>query len=356
MSTAGLRAAMPAYVLGALSPEERADYEHALRMPEHASILRIEFDACQATANALASAQPVEPESGLLDRIMERIRVDAMTAGGVLHAAAPTVYRSPTDDIPGQDQPELDQRQEERETDRQEQPGQDRSWTDQSERDVSQPEPSDNNFVRATRFTPPGRGTRSLLPLMVPAVDPHSDATNTVGWLLVIALFAALGATGYYAATLRREAAAMETRLRENRVLLSRSDARLADRERLVTTLLGGRASVLLVNLRGDTPDGPVAQLFWNTRHGDAILNAFGLPESESGKQYRLWMIRDGLPTPLVVVTPDGDGNALIPDIAMPSSPTGVTQIFLASEGIREKPTAPGPARIFTGVISILSP
>ena len=42
-----LRASMPAYVLGALSPEDRHAFEAALRQPDRIAALRTEFDASQ---------------------------------------------------------------------------------------------------------------------------------------------------------------------------------------------------------------------------------------------------------------------------------------------------------------------
>lgn len=383
-----LRAAMPAYVLGALSPEERIVYERALRLPENSAVLRGEFDACQATMNVLSSAQPVEPPAGLLERVYERIRAetpDVHAASASLDASAPTLDRRSGEDRRNEERRNDDRRHDERREedragDHQERRQMDRRADDRRQQERRQEErrhderrqderrheerrahdeaaasrPVDRTPAARPALT--SRATRAITPPPMAAVEPRSGLVQLAGWWTAAVLFVALVSVGYYAASLRRDHAEIEGRLRESRVLLSRSDARLAERERLMTTLLGGRASVLLVNLRSETPEGPAAQLFWNTREGRSILNVFGMPVLPADRRYQLWMIRDGVPTPLVDVTPNDGGAVLVPGIEMPSSPTGVTQLFITNEARQGTPAAPSAPHVVNGVIPIRQP
>lgn len=395
---------MPAYVLGALSAEERLDYESVLRMPEHASVMRGEFDACQLTVNALAAAQPAEPPADLFSHIVERI---GLLGSGSTSAKNPSGPASqPDGDAPMIDRREGAERRVgaasvgstsdstaenrrkhlRREDDRRlaeaasaEDQGpvkslpmsehEQRPMSDlvqepvqeslqESEATVLQTVVQDEvvvetSGVNARRFTPTGRTTRLPTQSMIPAVEVRSSALLGVGWWIAGVLFLGLAAVGYYAAQLKRERDLFDTRNRETRALLSRSDARLAERERLMATLLGGRASVLLVNLRGPAQDGPDAQLFWNVREGRAILNAFGLSRLGADRRYQLWMVRDGVTTPLVEVEPNDAGAVLVPRIDMPSSPTGVTRIFLTNEARTDSTGVPTTPHVLDGSIPI---
>ncbi len=375
-----LRAAMPAYVLGALSPEERVVYERALRLPEHSAVLRGEFDACQATMNALGAAQPVEPPGGMLDRIRERIAAEAVTATvaatTLLDAEAPTLDRRSGAERRGDDRREEDRVEagpssdsepraqvergadERRKTERRQEV---RRADDEARGPSARAAQASPPAVRTVtgRLTPTSRATRVLTPLATAAVEPRSGLMQLAGWLTAAALFVAVVGVGYYALSLRRDHGEIEGRLRENRALLSRSEARLAERERLMTTLLGGRASVLLVNLRGATPEGPVAQLFWNTQEGRSLLNVFALPTLPADRRYQLWIIRDGVPTPLVEVVPDEGGAVLVSGIDMPSSPTGVTQVFVTNEARQGSPAtsqSPSVPHVMGAVIPLRLP
>ncbi|BAH39891.1 MAG TPA: hypothetical protein DGD08_12915 [Gemmatimonas aurantiaca] len=344
-SLEALRGTMPAYVLGALTPEERTDYERALRTPENASVMRGEFEACQATVNMLASAQPVEPPDGLFDRILTQVHAVMAQAAAAppLETTAPTIDRRGGDRRrddrrvdDGQHQPDEDRRQQERRHE-----GRRHDDTVEVHTPISAP------VVRMSRNS---RATRALTPLAMSGVEARSNTMPLVGWWTAGALFLVLVGVSYFAATTRRAHAELDTRLRENRVLLSRSEARLAERERLTVTLLGGRASVVLVNLRHPTTDA-AAQFFWNAREGRAIINVFGLPPLPPDRSYQLWMLRDGVSTPIIEISPNEAGAVLVPGIEMPTSPTGVTQLFITNEPRSGKLAAPSEPQVLFGTV-----
>jgi hypothetical protein len=339
---------MPAYVLGALTPEERTAYERALRTPENASVMRGEFEACQATVNVLASAQPMEPPAGLFDQVLAQVR--AAVAQAEAAAAPPLETTAPTIDRRAEDRRRGDDRRVE---DAEDQPDEERR---QQERRHEGRRREDSVVVRTPRSAPAvrvsrnSRATRAVTPLSMGAVEARPSVTPLVGWWVAGALFLMLVGVSYFAATTRREHAELDARLRENRVLLSRSEARLAERERLMATLLGGRASVVLVNLRHPTTDA-AAQFFWNAREGRAIINVFGVPPLPPDRRYQLWMLRDGVSTPIIEISPNEAGTVLVPGIEMPTSPTGVTQLFITNEGRADKPATPTLPHVLFGAV-----
>ena len=357
-----LRASMPAYVLGALSPEDRHAFEAALRQPDRIAALRTEFDACQATLNALAGAQPLAPPGDLLERVLSAVR------GNPLPEPAP---------LPGTDVPVLDRRLD---GDRR---GGDRRVAERrvDDRRAAEAEPvaavaptpapdpaptaptaptvtaaPKTTAATATAAATTATTTRSLTPLLVNTVDRRNRPMFVAGWVLAGLLFLATAGLGYYAANKRRETTAAEAALRDSKVALSRSEARLTERERLLATMLGGRATVLLVTLRSDSANGPVAQMFWNTEEGRAIVSAQGLTRLPDGFKYQMWLLRDFVPTALTEVPVEDDGSALISGLSMPSSPTGITQVFVTVEVAGDSVPTPARQRIMSAVIPIYRP
>ena len=63
----------------------------------------------------------------------------------------------------------------------------------------------------------------------------------------------------------------------ERTALLSRTEARLAERDQTAEALLARRVNVLPVNLSTTAPTGSGMQVFWNVRQGKAVGNAYGL-------------------------------------------------------------------------------
>ena len=350
-----LRATMPAYVLGALTAEERAAYEQALRTPENASVMRGEFEACQATVNALANAQPVEPPAELYERVLALVQAPSAPSetGGdqALEASAPVIDRRAADRRSGEerrvDEPQ-DRGSEERRLE--ERRVEERRVEDREVEGRRVENAAASGRKRGGRAARTALAARAETPLSSSAVEAPASAASLAGWWVAGVLFLALVGVGYYAATTRRAHAQLDGRLRENSVLLSRSEARLAERERLMATLLGGRASVVLVTMRNSTSSA-AAQFFWNAREGRAILNVFGLAPLPPGRRYQLWMLRDGVVTPIIDVVPNDSGNVLLPGIEMPTSTTGVTQLFVTSEPIADRTSAPTFPHLLFGTI-----
>lgn len=384
-SLEALRASMPAYVLGALSPEDRLAFETALRQPDRIEALRTEFDACQATLNALASAQPLAPPGGLLERVLGAVRGNPLPEQASLAGTdAPVLDRRLDSDRRAGDRRMAERRVGDRRAAEAEPVAAIAVVAPTPARDPGPTAPAASQTTVATATTAAtttatagstavttatttaastaattattATTTRSLTPLLVNTVDRRNRPMFVAGWVLAGLLFLATAGLGYYAANKRRETAAAEAALRDSKVAFSRSEARLTERERLLATMLSGRAAVLLVTLRSDSTNGPVAQMFWNTQEGKAIVSAQGLTRLPHGFKYQMWLLRDFVPTPLTEVPVEDDGSALISGISMPSSPTGITQAFVTVEAAGDSVPTPSRQRLMSAVIPIYRP
>lgn len=276
-----LRELAPAYVLGALDAEERAAFEVGLRTPEFTAPLQQELQAWQATTDAMVKAQAVAPPSDLKARFLSRIASDnaAATAGPAVIRATPT--------------------------------------------------------SKAVRVTPPQ-------PMVVDQLALRQAAkASRAGWWTSGVLTMGLAATALFALSLREQLTGLEEQLKEKSALLVSSTAKLSESQKTLETLLSGRGNVVLVNLDATIPAGPGMQVFWNVREGKAIVNAYGLAQVTSDRAYMLWMIRDGKPVALKLFTPDAGGRALVADVTIPTSTTGITLLAVTEESAQgaEAPT-----------------
>ncbi|WP_373064944.1 anti-sigma factor domain-containing protein, partial [Gemmatimonas sp.] len=141
-----------------------------------------------------------------------------------------------------------------------------------------------------------------------------------------------LAASLVVAVDFRNRTAALEERAAQDDARIARTEAKLAEREKTLQTLLAGRGNVVLVNLNPAQPTGPGRQVFWNVREGKAVVNAYGLAPVASDRAYILWMIRDGKPVPLKLFTPDDDGRAIVASVELPTTTSGITLLAVTEE------------------------
>ena len=103
-----------------------------------------------------------------------------------------------------------------------------------------------------------------------------------------------------------------------------------------------------------EAPTGPGMERFWKVVDGKAGVNAYGLAQVAAGRAYMLWMIRDGQPARVTLFTPDEDGRALVADVDVPNTTTGITQFIVTDESAQgaEAPTGtPFVAGMVTGAL-----
>lgn len=274
-----LRDLTPSYVLGMLDADEQAAFDRGLQNPEFRDALERELITQRAAAELVATAQPVAPPPGLKARMMERIAAEKRAAAPVVAAAV-----SP-------------------------------------------------KRAEAVRQTPMSLATRAVTPPTPTAIiELSARRTARTAWWTAGVLGTALAASVVVAVDFRNQAKALEDRASQDIALIARTEAKLAEREKTLQTLLAGRGNVVLVNLNPAQPAGPGMQVFWNVREGKAVVNAYGLAPVASNRAYMLWMIRDGKPVPLKLFTPGDDGRAIVASVELPTTTSGITLLAVTEE------------------------
>lgn len=305
-----LRDLAPGYLLGTLDADEHSAFEQGLRTPELAVELQAEVAALQAASDLLVQAQAVAPPASLRDRLQARIAAEkaAVTAD----AEANVVVE---DEAPLASAPDA---------------------LDEIRARLNRDAPPLTLDSKVRRATPNSRAVR-VTPPSVPLIDDLASRrtgkpSGRAGWYTAAAMAAGLAATVVVALDLRSRVAGLEDQEREKSTLLARVEAKLSEKEKTLATLLAGRGNVVLVNLEATAPTGPGMQVFWNVRDGKAVVNAYGLAQVASNRAYMLWMIRDGKPVPLKLFTPDESGRAMVADVEVPTTTSGITLLAVTEE------------------------
>lgn len=174
---------------------------------------------------------------------------------------------------------------------------------------------------------------RADIPVVPAPVDDLAArrSMRTARWTAGV-LATALAASLMVMVDLRNQAKALSDRVATNESQVASAEAKLAERDRTLQTLLAGRGNVVLVTLNPAAPAGPGMQVFWNVREGKAVVNAYGLAPVPSDRAYMLWMIRDGKPVPLKLFTPGSDGRAIVASVELPTTTSGVTLLAVTEE------------------------
>lgn len=307
----------PGYVFGGLDADELAAFEQAMASPEHAAALAAEVAALRVATEAMVQATAVTPPPALREKLQARIAVEAgtQTAAQVAGEVASRVA-TPTSSTPVTSAPAV------------------AAASATSLPFGTAPAVAKSaGRNRAVRVTPP-RGA---------AADDlaRRRRPSRAGWYATALVSAGLAATVIFALDLRNRITVLEAETREKTARVARLEAKLSDKERTLTTLLAGRGNVLLVNLDASVPTGPGMQVFWNVREGKAVVNAYGLAQVATDRAYMLWMIRDGQPVPVKLFTPDETGRALVVDVPLPNTTTGITLLAVTEESAQgaEAPT-----------------
>ena len=302
-----LRELAPGHLFETLDAGERTRFAHALRSPEFGAALQAELAALQTATGALAASQAITPPTGLRDRLQARIAAEqSASASSTPLPVAPMTEGTPFAPV-----------------------------------------------ARVSRATPTSKAVRVTAlgnPPVLRGNAPgllRNGGTRRAGWYAAAVASAGLAAALVFAFDLRGRVDALQAAAREKSLLLARSDEKRKATEQTLATLLAGRGNVVLVNLNTTVSTGPGMQVFWNVRSGKAVVNAFGLAQVAKDRAYMLWMIRDGTPVPLKLFTPDEGGRALVANVGVPTSTTGITLLAVTEEnalGAAAMMVTPGPS------------
>jgi anti-sigma-K factor RskA len=163
------------------------------------------------------------------------------------------------------------------------------------------------------------------------------------GWLTAGVLAVALAASLVLLLDVKKEALGLRGQIASQSTDIEKARTQLAEREKLLATILGSGTDVTLVRLSPNQPKGPGMQVFWNVKEGRATVTASGLAPIARDRAYALWMIRDGKPVALALFNPDASGRAVVQDITVPTAMQGV-----AAFAVTEEPAAGSPQPTMT--------
>lgn len=317
-----LRELAPAFVMGTLSPDERAHFDAAMADPAVAAEMAPEIDAHRAAMDYLASSQAVTPPASLKARVAQRIADEQSAAARLV-----SMHMAETAEIPAAESvtPVAPSAADPMVADPVVAP---------APRPVAVPmaTPSAGGPVihRATRTPPypqaPVRRSGGVLPW----------ATAGVCALAMAASVALLVRTQTEVKTLRTDLAA-------ERKVVERITERLASRDSTVNALTAANSDLTLVRLVSNEASAPAMQVFWNRRRGTAVVHASGFAQVAKDRAYCLWIIRNGKPQAVALFTPDADGQQLLNSVAVPLDAANI-----AAFAVTEEPAGGSPQPTMT--------
>lgn len=104
-------------------------------------------------------------------------------------------------------------------------------------------------------------------------------------------------------------------------------------REETLNQMLHAENHLRVVHLlTTDSVTGPGIQVYWNKANGSAVLHAFRLPPAPGGRRYTLWAIGAGSPQAIASFNSAPDGHALVSDMVIPVSLTGIRSMAVTVE------------------------
>jgi len=114
------------------------------------------------------------------------------------------------------------------------------------------------------------------------------------------------------------------------------TQAQLRAREATLNAIL--EPDVRLTTLTSTSTPAPVIQLFMNPKKRVALIHAFNLQPTDSGRVYQLWFIpKGGKPIPSVTFNAEPTGLAMVQQVAIPEAPN------LAVAAVTNEPAGGSP-------------
>lgn len=175
---------------------------------------------------------------------------------------------------------------------------------------------------------------------------PTAPAPRTRGsappwlWGALAASLVAVAGLGLKVRSLSTDIATRDSTMTEQARQLADQGQRLLAREAALASILS--PGVELVQLTASGNPDPRIQLFWDRRKNIALLHASKLKPTAQGRTYQLWFIRDGKPVPSITFNVEPGGDALVPQVTVPSD--GVISAAAVTEepaGGSQQPTSP---------------
>lgn len=276
-SMAELRDMAPAYVLGALSPEETAAFERALGTSKE---LAAEVEAYNAVVAKIGSASEIAPPPALRARFLDKIAVQASNVSSQNGSAA----------LPPK----------------------------------STTAPAASHPASAPALTVSRGGAPNT---------PRSEPKPQSGHNWLTGIFAAgLAASLIFAVQRNSQVSTLNTELAQRDSILAARTVQLAQADSTLNTILEADRNLVMVNLVQAPDSGPTMRFFWNVKQQRGVLHTAGLRPAESGRVYQMWLIKDGKPVPSRTFNTGADGKGLEVNIELPTNTVGVTAVAITVE------------------------
>ena len=168
--------------------------------------------------------------------------------------------------------------------------------------------------------------------VQLPSAVPR---TNWIPWAAAAAVLLAAG-FGLQTISLRRQVAERDAAIAELQRDFGATQAQLAAREATLNWIL--KPDVRLTTLTSTSTPAPVIQLFMNPKERVALVHAFNLQPTDSGRVYQLWFIpKGGKPIPSVTFSPEPTGHAMVQQVEIPAAPN------LAVAAVTNEPAGGSP-------------
>jgi anti-sigma-K factor RskA len=203
-----------------------------------------------------------------------------------------------------------------------------------------QPPPELRQRVLAAALADTSTRNRAEAPWPAPIRPRPSPA---LGWLLAAASIAAI-VGGIYALTLRQRVAMLETQLAHASASASAAERQAADagdaaRATQQAMEILAAPDVARVDLAGQPPSpGSSGRAFWSRSRG-LVFTAANLPPLPPGKVYQLWVVPQGNPIGMGLITPDASGRATVINGAVNLPPALAIAVTLEPAGGVPAPT-----------------
>ncbi len=322
-----LRELAPAFVMGTLSPDERAHFDAAMADPAVAAEMAPEIDAHRAAMDYLASSQAVTPPASLKARVAQRIADEQAAATRLVSMHMAETAEIPaaeamTPVVPSSADPMVA----------------DPMVADPMVAPAPQP-------VAARMATPSAAGPVIHRATRTPPYPqaPVRRAGGVLPWATAGVCALAMAASVALLVRTQTEVKTLRTDLAAERKVVERITERLASRDSTVNALTAANSDLTLVRLVSNEVSAPAMQVFWNRRRGTAVVHASGFAQVAKDRAYCLWIIRNGKPQAVAMFTPDADGQQLLNSVAVPLDAANI-----AAFAVTEEPAGGSPQPTMT--------
>ena len=171
---------------------------------------------------------------------------------------------------------------------------------------------------------------------VMPLAAARSPRAPWPAWVALAASLVVAVGLGIRVRDLSRRLAERNAAIDSVRQTLAAKETKLEEREKTLNSILDPAVQLHLLKSTG-APE-PVIQLFLNPITKRAIVHAFHLQPTASGRAYQLWFIpKGGKPIPSVIFNSEPSGHAMVQQIEVPPG------LDLTAAAVTDEPAGGSP-------------